>query len=392
MMRASLHPPLSWIERGLFGDDAVHADDETDREQEQPAPPRQPQEDADHGTGEGGWSPAQLAMLMATVRQSRLEVRSDLMLAPGQIRQLVLPHPPQRPVHLLVDRVGPLLVHGWLVVSEVDYASDLDWILQDDEVSRPLALGTAVVQLWNRRQLPLACLGGSVNEVGDENLQAIRAVASQLLVPGQSVRSDPQATFSVTELAGVEYVTGAPLTDGARHCQERQAYRDLYERWAETLVAVQIPRLGISTGAVLPTPGTSTAPQAQPARAEQASTAAAAGRASATWRTLALASMVALAVAVIWPLTQTGSDTDAERFRSVLPSGVQADRIQVHLSGQTPVQALSEWLVRWSAQVVSGPDESGAFVLLVPKDKSAGALADLQGSPMVEKAQMKEIP
>lgn len=394
MTPARLHPPLPWIERGLFGDSVAESEGSPADEVAGSVDDLGQQAAFDPATGDRGWSPEQRRLLLDMARRSRLEVRDDLPMAPGQIRKLHLPYRPQRPVHLLVDRVGPLLAHGWLVVSEADYASDTDWVLQDDDVVRPLALSTALVQMWNKRQLPLACLGGSVNELQEDRLHGLQIVASQAHAPDRPSISDPLATFSVVELSGVEYVTGAPLSPDARHPQERRAYRDLYERWAETLVIGELTRLGTPPGKPLNIPSFASVPDsvASPADAQHESAKARSTGASGRWRTLALASMAALAVAVIWPLSQMESDTDAQRYRSVLPSGVAADSIRVHLAPATSVHDLSDWLVRWSAQMGAGPDESGAFRLLVPRDISQAALADLQNSPLVEKAQMEEQP
>lgn len=351
-----LHPPLAWIEAGLEPGSAQARHEPGDK---QPSPMGGP------ALQDTGWRPEQLQLLLAQARRAPVSMRHGLALAPGQIRLLALPQPPRRPVYLLISKVGPLLVHGWPVVSETDYASDTDWVLQEDDTERPLALSVAVVQLWNPLQLPRAMVGDSVNELRPPAWHALRAIEGPLLAPQRPPISQPDVPVTVTQWANVEFVTGAPLSPGARAVEERLAYRALYERWAEQVAMGALAALG--RGAVPPV-------------------------AAVRWKTLALASLVALATAVVWPLLPPGPQAPDEVYRSVQPSGAPAALLRVHLAPQATVRELDGWLTRWPGQIVAGPDDSGAYTLAVPRERVAGILDELAGSPLVDKAEAVAQP
>ena len=283
-----LQPPLAWIEASLFPSPEANAGPASQADRENDL--LQPTETV--GETENSWSPEQLATLLQLAKRTVQHVDETLPPAPGQIRQLGLKCQPTRPVYLLIQRVGPLFVHGWPVTPDVDYASDTDWVLQEDEVLHtPLHLSTSVVQLWNHMVLPVASLGGCVNQLTEDAWQAMQSVSGLLLASQRPQISMPQAVVSVTALAGFEFVTGAPLIPGARHLEDRLACRVLWARWAEKTIRSNVPGLGTVTG--LPLEPEQATDHPKPVAAPQGQSSA------AVWRTVALASVALLAIVIL---------------------------------------------------------------------------------------------
>lgn len=361
-------PPLSWIESCLFphpgasaAQGAACAPNET-RTANEATPP------------DGGWSGDQLASLLTLARRVPSSVNEQLEVQPGQIRWLKLQPQPTRPVYMLIQRTGPLFAHGWPVVPDVDYASDSDWVLQEDETQEPLHPSTGMVQLWNPMVIPLRSLGGSVNHLGTAAWQAMQAVAGHLGIPRKDPISAPRAVVSVAKLAGIEFVTGAPLDDGSRFMAERRAYRALWERWVEEILNTQLLVAGS---------GPAHAEEA-PARLMNKPGTVPAPKAAAGWRALALVSVAALAFVIAQPAWR--SDPDATRVTRGLPSSTGTTiAMEVHLAPTATVSDITAWLTEWGGQLAGGPNESGAITIVVPAEKQAQAMATLGASPLVEK-------
>lgn len=373
-----LQPPLAWIEASLFP--APEASAEAPAQSDHEPDLLKPSETGDEV--DKGWSPEQLATLLQLAKRTVQYADETLPLAPGQIRQLRLSRPPSRPVHLLIQRVGPLFVHGWPVTPDADYASDTDWVLQEDEVLyTPLHLSTSVVQLWNHMVLPVASLGGCVNQLTDDAWQAMQSVSGPLLASQRWQVSMPQAVVSVTELAGYEFVTGAPLILGARYLEERQASRALWARWAEETIRSNVPGFGVMANP-LPEPEPEAVPS-EPVIAPQ-------GKSSASvWRTLALASVAMLAIVMAVPAWRDRMPETGSEYRSGVSAAGEAVRIDVHLSPGAKISDISAWLNEWGGQIVAGPSETGGFTLSVPRARQAQALSTLTASPLVEKVEVQ---
>ncbi len=372
-----LQPPLAWIEASLFpapeaGAEEVARTIESDL-----------LKSAEIGDEiSNGWSPDQLDTLIQQAKRSVLHRDETLPPAPGQIRQLRLKNQPTRPVYLLIQRVGPLFVHGWPVTPDVDYASDTDWVLQEDEVVHtPLHQSTSVVQLWNQLVLPVAALGCCVNQLTDAAWQAMQSVSGPLLASQRRPISMPQTVVSVSTLAGYEFVTGAPLVPGARHLEDREACRALWARWADETIRGNVPGLGSNTTLSLEPEHESDRPD--PVVAPQSSSSL------TLWRAVALASVAMLTIVIALPLREPVTEAAGE-YRSGITATSDAVLISVHLSPGTTIRDITSWLTEWGGQVVGGPGDTGGFTLAVPRPRLAHALATLTASPMVEKAEVQQ--
>lgn len=365
-------PPLDWIESCLFPSNIEPA-----------AEPLAPALGAADTAGpdtlpEDGWSAEQLGHLLTLARRVPLAVSGPNDIDPGQIRRLQLHPQPTRPVHMLISRQGPLFVHGWPVVPDVDYASDTDWVLQEEEMQQPLHPATALVQLWNPMLLPVGCLDASVNQLRPEAWQALQSVAGPLLSPHRGLISEPLAVVSVARLADHEFVTGAPLAPGARFEAERRAHRALWERWVEEMLRSHLPGAGRgSTASDPPRPIALTPPEITPVRPSPSG-----------WRALALASVVALAMVIAQPLLQVDPEGTSDS-RSVPANSAKTIIIEVHLAPEARLSDLSAWLAAWGGQLAGGPSESGAITIAVPAARQAQVLSTLGASPLVEKFDLR---
>lgn len=371
----SLHPPLSWIEAGLFPQaappseapgDALAVADETSKGALSQA--------EEQGSG---WTPDQLATLVRLAERAGLQADESLAPAPAQIRRLHLKSQPTRPVHLLVQQLGPLFARGWPVMCDVDYASDRDWVLQDDDVQRPLQASTRVVQLWNPIVLPISALGASVNTMEPDAWESLQAVSGALAAVQRQPISMPRTVVSVTERLGHEFVTGAPLAPGARHLEDRERYQSLCTRWADETMRDNVP----SVGRIPMAPGSST-PSAAPAPAPQRRT-----RSNTLWQAAALASVAVLAVFIAQPHWRTRPDAAVSEERGAGQSATQRTRLIVHLAPAAKVADLTTWLADWGGQLVSGPNETGALTIEVPDTAKQEAMRILSASPIVERAE-----
>lgn len=279
---------------------------------------------------------------------------------------------------MLIQRTGPLFAHGWPVVPDVDYASDSDWVLQEDEALEPLHPSTGMVQLWNPMLLPMTSLGGSLNQLTTAAWQAMQSVAAHLATPRSELISEPLAVVSVARLAEVEFVTGAPLEPGSRCLTERRAYRALWERWVEEILTTQL----LGTRSESPPPDKAPAPVLRKPASISAS------KATAGWRALALVSVAALSLLIAQPLWRGDSD-ETSHVRGAPSSGTNTITIEVHLARTATVSDLTAWLAEWNGQLTGGPNESGAITISVPVAKQAQALATLETSPLVEKFELR---
>lgn len=365
-------PPLPWIESCMFPHPGAPA-----TEVSVPALVGACMEDQAK-QADDGWSSEQLTSLMALAKRVQLSVNEQVEVQPGQIRLLKLQPRPTRPVYMLIQRTGPLFVHGWPVVPDVDYANDSDWVLQEDEAQESLHPSTGMVQLWNPMMFPKSSLGGSLNQLATVAWQDMQSVAAHLMAPRRELISAPLAVVSVAKLAEIEFVTGAPLEPGSRCLTERRAYRALWERWVEEILKTQL--LGTRSERLSPDEGPEPLLMKPGANSVQ--------KAKAGWRALALVSVAALSLVIALPLWRGDSD-DTGNFRGAPASGAKPIAIEVHLVRTATINDLTAWLAEWGGQLTGGPNESGAITISVPVAKQAQALATLGASPLVEKFKLQ---
>jgi hypothetical protein len=151
--------------------------------------------------------------------------------AAGQIRRIAAHLDDQgralrtlaRPVAMLLDQPAGAcgLWSGWLVATEVDYATAWDLLLES-EGDRFVAPFPAMVQVWNPLQCRLAGDAELLATLPAQRLEAVRAVAA--LFPCLAEAPQPGGVAERI-LAGHRVLTGSPLGGGD---DERRAYQSLY--------------------------------------------------------------------------------------------------------------------------------------------------------------------
>lgn len=216
MRHHRLIPALEIIESSLF---------ET-FEQAQPEWPEPPAPDAIADAALPAW----IAEVIAR-RVSALPLAPVPTPSPGELWWARLDAGADRPVAMLLRERAPDEVHGWLVSSEVAYAGDWDWVLQDDDVHGTLDPRLGMVQLWHRVRLPAARLDVIVAVLRAEIFEALCKAAEA--PPAPSGVAPAPGRIGLTEHRGVSFVSGTPL--GAMQHDPRHAYRALYRKFAEAL-------------------------------------------------------------------------------------------------------------------------------------------------------------
>lgn len=156
-------------------------------------------------------------------------------LANGQIRQLSkvqdrsgqVSRSLNRPVAFLLDQLEETgqCWSGWLVASEVDYATAWD-VLLEAETDEPFDPSAGMVQLWNPLHCPVSSDAKLLAQMSPERMTALREIAA--VFPHGSFNDEPQPGIVAPRLiANHSVLTGTPL-GGAD--DERRTYQSLYQQ------------------------------------------------------------------------------------------------------------------------------------------------------------------
>lgn len=124
--------------------------------------------------------------------------------------------------------------HGFMVASEIQYASYWDALLEPEDEPFDPALG--MVQVWNPIQISIpngkkvTCLG----KLSPKRMQAIRALSAEYLL-GDSTETKTKIGYiaSRSTFHGYSIVTGTPLVDD----DPRRAYQQIYHHVADLINA-----------------------------------------------------------------------------------------------------------------------------------------------------------
>ena len=350
-MNTDLHPPLARIERELFGPET------------EPAPATAA---VDPDRPEDAQVPALPAHLRALIERKVAAAAAHPPGPPavGQIRSLagVPPAPGQAPrlrtCAILLGRwVDGRRWAGWLVAQEVDYATDLDLVLQEDDGL--FAPEAAVVQTWNPLEVELTGRETILGKVSGATLAAVLKLSAPHDADEHHVAPRPGRIGAWDLDADTTVVTGTPLGED----DPRAAYQQLYRRLAGDLAGAGARRVA--------------APPAKDAQAARG------------WRAWLQHTFVrpawtfgALALVVLqggWMLAGRQADPDdALRYRGITTTA-QADacrtRLRVMFKLDTPYADVVLALRRADATLVSGPSEIGEIWVQPPADQDPREVA-----------------
>ena len=354
-----LHPPLALIERELFD----HEDeDKNDGDVVGAAP------------WEGAASPPMPAHLLALVERKVAAACAPEAPAVGQIRCLAAIPGRQGPGRRLGRTCGVLLGRciggkrwaGWMVVQEVDYASDQDLVLQEDDGL--FAPEAALVQTWNPVEIVLCGDEAILGKLSAERLGAVGKLADPVRADAGFVPARPGRIGAWDIDGATTVVTGTPLGDSG---DPRLGYRQLYRRLAAECAAA-----AVASGATAGRP--ETAPRWLAWLRQTFVTPA--------W------TFGAMAVAVFqaaWLLGAPHAVDEPALYRSAAPAHADTcrTRIRVMFKLDVPYAELVSVLRRIDAVLVSGPSENGEiWILPAPEQDPFEAAAMLRQSRLVEQA------
>lgn len=216
MRHHRLIPPLECIEDGLFGA-AYEAGFESS-------------DDSPAEVAAALALPALIAEVVAR-RVAAQPLPTPPEPSPGELWWLALDSGADRPVALALLRVAPPEVCGWLVGSEVAYAGDDDWVIQDDDVHGALDPRLGMVHLWNPVCIPAARLDGLAAVLRSASFEGLRTLAQRPASPDGTAPSPGR--IGLSQRHGISWICGTPL--GQPEHDPRHAYRALYRRLAVLL-------------------------------------------------------------------------------------------------------------------------------------------------------------
>ena len=153
---------------------------------------------------------------------------------PGLILRIDRPQGPSGPLDwdlnqplavLLAEPAGhPDIWSGWLMAAEIDYATDWDLLLEEDDA--PYDPSVAMVQVWNPVQVYCPTASAALGELRPSRMAAVRDLAIDFLAaPPDPAAAEPGILVQRTTGGGHLVLTGTPVGDGP---DPRWRYRELY--------------------------------------------------------------------------------------------------------------------------------------------------------------------
>jgi hypothetical protein len=303
--------------------------------------------------------------------------------AAGQIRAILKLPNAERSGYEPVRRTFGILLganlsgnrwRGWLVAQEVDYATDRDLVLEDDD--GPCAPEAAMVQTWNEIGIELDGSEPLLGKLAPNRLETVLRLAARAPSPDEFVASRPGRIGAWDLCKGITVLTGTPLCEAD---DPRHAYHGIYRA------------IGLRFPVLAPAKTLTTAPSHSPNWLERL-----AGVLSRpAWTVAALALVLIQGAWIIGMYQQTplegfGRDTV---YRSDILSGpgVIACQTTIH-AVFNPDSSFAEIMIvlrKVEATVVAGPSETGELWLSLPKDRPLDeALAMLKSSSLVQSAEI----
>jgi hypothetical protein len=330
-----LTPTLATIERGLFGGDVAAADPETSEAQH-------PQHPVAMGAALRAWIERQARSAPGAAALAGQAPQ------PGDIWWLALDEGTHADVALLIGRVDEARARGWLVAGETLYASDRDWVLQQDDVQSELDPRLGMVQLWNAIDVSRDQLREPSARLCDGVLDAVERVAA--IRHMQHDLAPSAGRIGLVESEGVSWVSGTPL--GA--IDSRRRYQHLYRR-----LAASIDRT--ATAVDVPIDASDTAASGRIIPIDAARRQRRAWVNADFWRGAGLAATVLLAVGLPYIHGQRTTNRRAIATMRGLETQRASVTFDVHFASGTTLAQLTALLQEGQMRIVSGPDARAAY-------------------------------
>jgi len=353
-MKRPLFPPLSQIERELFGVPDSFADEEL--------------VDPDRSPLGIAVAPSDHLLAMMERRVAADQAYPPAPLAVGQIRRLTsVSHSGRqlgRSCAVLLGRaVDGRRWAGWLVAQESDWAGERDLILQEED--GVLALDAAMAQAWNPVEVSLRGDEAILGKLSPQRVAAVSTLSSHVPTDAQWVAPRPGRIGAWDLDEGTTVVTGTPLGGDD---DPRAAYQDLYRRLASELGFVAAPRPVRASwldwlGAVFVRPVV----------------------------TVGLAGLAVVQAGLLMFGGGANQEPDVA-FRSVTVAALDdacRTRIRVMFKVDTPYAEVVVALRQVDARLVGGPSETGDIWILPPLDQDPNEVAAmLRQNHLVERSEV----
>jgi hypothetical protein len=365
MKFGALTPTLATIERGLFGQ--AHP--------EPPAPELSGDEAAPVEIGDA--LRAMIARRAAAARAPRAVAGAQAVA--GDFWWLHLDAGVEQAVALLVRKVEDDAVQGWLVAGETAYASDRDWVLQQEDAQAALDPRLGMVQLWNAVTVPRHRLFEPAGSMAAKAFAELAQVAGAAVTPASA--GPAPGRIGLVDTDGVAWVCGTPLGTS----DPRRAYQALYARLAG-MIAV---RPADAPDASPPAPSAAAANDAAPGHGIDIAarrTPRRAWRNGDFWRGAGIAAALVMAVGLPYTrmLQRTGpGGQDRVVAMRGLSQPTTAVLFDVHFVGTATVADVTALLQASGLNIASGPAPDGAYVLSATAADAASAAKALDRSRLV---------
>lgn len=226
-----------------------------------------------------------------------------------------------QPLAVLIDhRLEDQIWAGWLVSSEIDYASSKDLLL--DEQDEPFDPLVAMIQVWNPVRVSITSTGQVLAKLSPERLSVVRDMVQEGDQPNQLLECDvtgPGAVMEWRTSTGRLVLTGTPL--GEEH-DPRRRYQELY-RAAAMMITRSAP-LVATRPSLLNTLITQLTEAAQ-----------------RLGESLTLRPLVPQALGEKAPKAQIFQLGDVARIEVFPPPGEDTVQVRIEVSGDRPLRAWS---------------------------------------------------
>ncbi|MEJ8849324.1 hypothetical protein [Variovorax rhizosphaerae] len=301
--------------------------------------------------------------------------------APGRLLSIVHEG---RLLGVLLDKcIGGDRWQGWIAAGETDWASALDVLLEPGD--EPFEPSFGMVQAWNPVTLdaaPQLCARVQ-GELSATRLAAIRAVHDEWATQQAPAVDAAPGRIALRTVAGVfSVLSGTPLGDNDPRSEYQAVYRDAAGKLGAAVLLTPPPAATTPAG-----PAPPSTPQADDtgwgARLRQ-------WFGADRWVRPAFAVLALAFVAQNMGLFNTPVEDEEVRFRSVAtePAALSTANLVVLWKAGVTLDEAGRALRAASVEVVGGPDVTGAWQLHATDP--VGALAALEGSPLVQSVRVAE--